>query len=153
MMFEHVPRSQTHKIRTAKELDYWPNDQTFYLDIAREIFPEVLSEDLQTDEAFDVRQRATNLLGEFLIRDGRAFEAIIFIAKLASESNMFYNSNSCNALAHLYVYLVHKNGEIPIDDNDLLVVLEPLCQVRDTQTNAMALYRFLLNRIGPPKGT
>ena len=141
--FEHISKSDLYQIRDSPDLDSLPADQTTYFTIVNEVFPHTLTDDLLTDAAFDKRQRVTNILGEFLIRDGRAFNAIVAIASRASNEENVYNSNSVNALAHLHVYLVHRRGQIPITDDELISQLRDLCEIEDTHHNATGLTEFL----------
>ena len=145
-LFEHIPRGELHQIRSSTRLDSLPTAQTTYLNIVNEAFPDQLTDELLTDVAFDERQRITHILGELLIRDGRAFHAIIGIASRASNEQAVYNSNAVNALAHLHVYLIHRRGLVPMADSQLIERLKELCEIEDTCNNASGITKFLRDR-------
>lgn len=96
--FAHIPDHMELQLIGSDEFNDWPTNQTYYLNLASQLFPGPI-------EDWELRQRLVSIFRAFLGHDGRTFDALMYIADVASQNPVEYNSNGTNALAGIYTYL------------------------------------------------
>ncbi len=95
--FHDVSGEQIHTLRRSERLAQWPADQSFYLEIAKQMFPAERYE-------FNLRQRLVDIFRGMLYTDGRTLSALLHIAKIASDDPDCFGSTGVQALAGICCY-------------------------------------------------
>lgn len=138
--FADLTDRQICTLRSSSRLDHWPTDQTFYLDLTKQLFPGP-----PEAEYLERRQRFVNLLREFLCRDGRTFDALMYIADRAVHDSSEYGSNGINALAGIWSYLIC-DGKTSMSNAALIEAFERLAETACLAHNATNCRNVVLDR-------
>jgi hypothetical protein len=130
------PDDRKHVLRKSPVLEGFPADPAIYLAIAREVYA-------TADFDWEIRQRVVGILREFLYRDGRSFEALMYVAERSY--GVPDEFQGINALAGISCYL-RCGGEAPLTDEELVAKFNEWMQDDNLRNNAANCRNLILAR-------